>query len=103
MYMETTHGWYDGAFDKLGINKTILPMNVHVEYWKDLGVDREKLHDPEQNIIAGVTIIKRLQDHMPNASIQEITTLYQNLAAEKVSDYGARVGKISEQRSWEKQ
>ncbi len=43
MYMETTHGYYDAIptlFDK---NKSILPMNVRSNYWKDIGFTRGEL------------------------------------------------------------
>jgi len=32
MFMETTHGYYDGALDMIGKNKSILPMNINVDY-----------------------------------------------------------------------
>lgn len=42
-------------------------------------------------------------NRVPNASVKSVATLYQNLAADKVSDYGARVDRIYKERLWEKQ
>ncbi len=39
---------------------------------------------------------------MPRASIEQIATSYQNLAADKVSDYGARVREIYKNKLWRK-
>ncbi|MBI4802407.1 MAG: hypothetical protein HY796_07785, partial [Elusimicrobia bacterium] len=36
MYMETTHGWYEAPKRWLGINNSILPMNVNVAEWEAL-------------------------------------------------------------------
>ena len=101
MYMETTHGYYDQLLEPFDKNKTILPMNINVNVWSSLGFDRKELHNPENNIRAGVEIIKNLQKHMPDASIEEIATLYNSLGAEEVSDYGAQVERIYRTRAWE--
>ncbi len=36
-YMETTHGYYDAIPALFNKNKSILPMNVRSNYWKDIG------------------------------------------------------------------
>ena len=33
MYMETTHGYYDMPLSLVGMNKSILPMNINIKYW----------------------------------------------------------------------
>ncbi len=102
VHLETTQGWYDGAFALAGINKSIRPMNVHAEYWKDLGYSRKELEDPKKNIQAGVELLKRIKKRMPNASIDEIASVYNALDARHVSDYGARIKKLVEEKPWEK-
>jgi soluble lytic murein transglycosylase-like protein len=102
MHMETTHGYYDAPLDVIGANKSVRPMNVHSDFWKDLGYSRKDLHDPEKNIEAGTRILKALQDRMPGASAEEIATMYNNLGAKQVNDYGARVGEILRNRAWER-
>ncbi|PZQ48716.1 MAG: hypothetical protein DI551_01130 [Micavibrio aeruginosavorus] len=101
-YMETTHGQYDRLKEPFDLNKSIRPMNIHSEYWKDLGYSRSDLRDPERNIDAGAKLLKAISERVPNAGIKEVATIYQNLAAEKVSNYGARVEKIYRQKLWEK-
>jgi Transglycosylase SLT domain len=98
--LETTQGPYDR--EDFGFEKTIHPMNVDAEYWKDLGFSREDLRDPEKNIQAGVKFLKRIQDRMPNASVAKVATIYNNLGARKVSDYGARVEQILKEKPWKK-
>ena len=46
MYMETTHGYYDAPLSLLGQNKSILPMNVNVDYWGSIFGDRKTLLNP---------------------------------------------------------
>lgn len=37
MYMETTHGYYDKLIELFDKNKSILPMNVRSDHWRELG------------------------------------------------------------------
>lgn len=101
MYMETTHGYYDAPLSFFGANKSILPMNVNVEYWGDTFGTREDLHKPYENIKAGATILKRIIANLPKGSdIEQIASLYQNINATIVSNYGARVRKIYDSKPW---
>lgn len=101
MYMETTHGYYDAVpalFDK---NKSILPMNINTDYWGDAFGTRADLKQSYNNIKAGAVMLSRIQSNMPSgSSIDKIATLYNNINAKKVSDYGARVKKIYEAQPW---
>jgi N-acetylglutamate synthase-like GNAT family acetyltransferase len=101
MHMETTHGYYDAPLALIGENKSILPMNVNVEYWGSTFGDREALNDPYENIKAGAEILKRIVSRLPpDASVRQIATLYNNIDAQSVSDYGARVDRIYEEQPW---
>lgn len=68
IYMETTHGYYDAPLALFGKNKSILPMNINVEYWGGTFGSREKLSDPLENIRAGAEIIRRIQAFLPPRS-----------------------------------
>ncbi|MES2729194.1 MAG: hypothetical protein V4621_03735 [Pseudomonadota bacterium] len=100
VHLETTQGWYDRL--KLG-NKTIRPMNVHAEEWKDLGYSREDLKVSEKNVQAGIRLISKIQNRMPGASSEEIASVYNSLGTRKVTDYGTRVKKLMQEKPWEKQ
>jgi soluble lytic murein transglycosylase-like protein len=67
-------------------------MNIHYSYWKKLGVTPEQLAVPAYNIEYGVIILSRIRDRVQNPTIAKIATLYNNLASDKVSDYGKSVG-----------
>lgn len=43
MYMETTHGYYDAILELFNKNKSILPMNINVDYWGSTFGSREEL------------------------------------------------------------
>jgi hypothetical protein len=100
MYMETTHGYYDAPLDWVGKNKSIRPMNINVEFWGSTFGTREDMADAEKNVTAGVEMIARIQSNMPGAPIEKIATLYNNINATKVTDYGARVKKIYDSQPW---
>ena len=103
MYIETTHGYYDAPLTLFGVNKSILPMNVNVAYWGDTFGTRKELQRPYENIRAGGMILQRIIANLPaNASVSQIATLYNNINASKVSNYGARVQKIYEAKPWVK-
>ncbi len=101
MYMETTHGYYDAPLELIGKNKSVLPMNINVEYWGSTFGDRQAMSDPYKNIKAGAEIIKRIIANLPSASsVRQIATLYNNINAHSVSNYGARVEKIYTSQPW---
>lgn len=100
VHLETTQGWYDSSLELLGLNKTIRPMNINYEYWKELGFTRKDIEDPEKNIQLGVELLKRIQDRMPNANSAEVATIYNNLGARNISNYGARVDRLMKEKPW---
>ena len=100
LYMETTHGYYDAPLDLIGKNKSIRPMNINVDFWGSTFGTRADMNDSEKNIRAGTEMIKRIQDNVPGASIEKVATLYNNINALTVSDYGSRVKKIYDDQPW---
>ncbi len=100
MYMETTHGWYDKFYP---FRKTILPMNVHYQYWRDLGATEENLNCPFNNIEIGVILLARISARIKSPTPRKVATIYNFLGAEKVNKYGARVGKLMKEKPWVKQ
>ncbi|MDY0872257.1 lysozyme family protein [Dongia rigui] len=104
MYMETTHGYYDKLRPWIGgENKSILPMNVNVAYWGDFVGDRDGLADPMTNIRAGARMLRAIMNNLPkNAPVSHIASLYNSHRAESVSNYGARVARIFDEKMWRK-
>ena len=100
IFMETTHGYYDAPLSLIDMNKSILPMNVNVAYWGDTFGTREDLLNPFANIRAGTEMLNRIKKNFPTNSIEKIATLYNNIKATKVNDYGMRVKKIYEAKPW---
>lgn len=99
MYMETTHGWYDRLYPA---RKTILPMNIHYRYWRQLGVTKESLACPYYNIEYGVILLSRIKARLEQPTVRKIATLYNFIGAEEVNDYGARVAALCREQPWNK-
>jgi soluble lytic murein transglycosylase-like protein len=112
MYTEMAQGHYFGAgplldearkskfLNDLGIeSKTVLPMNVS-DVWASLAGNRTDLLDVRQNVRTGTVLLKRIVDRLPLPSVERVATLYNSLAREKVSDYGARVATVYEAKPW---
>jgi hypothetical protein len=104
IYMESTHGWYDsycGKYNPKCLEAfSILPMNILVDYWKDLGFTREDLKNPEKNIEAGCILLRRIWDRVKNPTIEKVASIYNLLGTTKVLDYGMRVRKIYDLKLW---
>jgi len=100
MYMETTHGYYDAIPALIDKNKSILPMNVRSGYWKNIGFTREELKQSNNNIAAGVYLIKQLSERVTPYSVEGLASLYQDLGTTQVTEYGARVKQIYDKKLW---
>ena len=102
MYHETSAGWYDEPTEWFDMNKSIRPMNINTDYWGTTFGSRSELKNKRNNVHAGADMIARLIIAVgPNATVAEVATLYQNLNASEVSDYGARVENHFETKRWE--
>ena len=93
MYVEYANGFgYGGpAQYVLGRADSLYPMNIRPNPWQGLVGEQEDLNDPDANVRAGVTLIKRISNRLSDPSIAKIATLYNSLAKDQVTDYGARV------------
>ena len=99
MYIETSHGWYDRFYPW---RSTILPMNIHYQYWKGLGFNKSQLQIPKNNIHVGTLLIKRIQDRLKDPKIYKIASVYNILGKENISEHGVQVANIYKNKSWEK-
>jgi hypothetical protein len=100
MYVENSQGWYGPFFESLGISDSLLPMNVKPRLWGSLAPGGENLRDPKSNIAAGIQLLRRIADRVPDGDIAKIATLYNGLSKEVVQDFGARVLKVYRSKPW---
>ncbi len=101
MYMEGSHGWYGRPAEALGVAGSYQPMNVQPEPWAKLGgAEADIIKKPVDNIRAGAELMSRIRDRLPEATPDRIATLYNNLSADNVTDYGARVQNIMKEKPW---
>ena len=78
-------------------------MNINQEIWSGLGLTDENIYNPEVNVRAGVILIKRIADRIENPTPAKIASIYNSTGRENVNEYGAYVGKIYNEKPWEKQ
>jgi hypothetical protein len=78
-------------------------MNVKKSVWSKLDGKDNDLHNPEDNIRIGVMLIKRIQDRIKDHTPEKIASIYNFMGAEKITDFGARVGQVSKGQLWAKQ
>jgi soluble lytic murein transglycosylase-like protein len=101
MHVEHANGGFYGyAAQHAGIAKSLYPMNIRPDLWQTLAGPNADFDDPQTNIDAGVRLIKRIRDRLVNPSAARIATLYNNMAADFTSDYGAQVENAYSAKPW---
>ena len=81
--------------------KSLFPMNIKPDMWAGLdGVKKEEFKNPEANIRAGVTLIKRIRDRLDDPTPAKIGSIWVFAGAEKVRPEGARIQRIFDQKAW---
>ena len=100
VWTETTHGWYDQYTGLMKAPKSIRPMNVHVEYWKDLGYTRRDLKDPKKNIEAGTQILAGILKRTINPTVERVASLYNSLPTDQVTEFGKTVDYFYKIKPW---
>lgn len=77
-----------------------LPMNIPVDWRKDLGISDAALQDPRVNIEAGVFLLSQLQDRILHPTPEKLFSIYDDLATLTVSTRGATIAWYLENRPW---
>ena len=106
VFTESARGYYYGLSklaEAAGVADTVFPMNINQEIWSGLGLTDENIYNPEVNVRAGVILIKRIADRIENPTPAKIASIYNSTGRENVNEYGAYVGKIYNEKPWEKQ
>lgn len=101
IWMESTHGWYDGLTQLIKRPKTILPMNIYAEYWKGLGISRSDLQSARINIDTGAYLVSQLTKRIDSPNLAKVATLYNRLGLDRVSGYGMTVLHYYQSRPWD--
>lgn len=105
IYAENARGHYFGAAraaEGLGKADSIFPMNINPELWRDLGFAGRNASDPGTNIEVGAKLVKRLHDRLEDPTPEAIGTLYNSLPKDRVTDYGAYIGRLMQEKPWAK-
>jgi hypothetical protein len=103
MYVEYANGYsYGGPAQLLGQAKSLYPMNIRPDRWQALVGDDGDFNDSATNIRAGALLLKRIGDRLSDPSIAKIATLYNSLAKDQVTNYGAQVARAYEEKPWTK-
>ena len=100
IYVENAQGYYGFFFEAIDVSDTILPMNISRKLWSGLGDSEKTLEDLHTNIRAGITLIRRIQDRVDRPTVATIATLYNSLGKSSVSNFGARVASVYNERPW---
>lgn len=106
MWSENARGNYFGAgdlFDKAGLSKTKMPMNINPTLWGAL-VSKEptKLDKPEDNIEAGVILLKRIGQRIKNPTAAKIGAIWEGLPREHTDDYSTYLERVYKEKPWDK-
>lgn len=105
MYFENADGHkygLDVLADYAGLSRSQRPMSIRSDIWQGLGLPPETARDPALNIAASVRLIRRITDRLEQPTPERIGTLWNSLSQDRVSDRGARIGRIFRERLWEK-
>lgn len=93
--------------DKIPDAKSYRPMNLFYKEWEELCVENnitelDLIKSPEKNIRLACILLKRIEERIPNPTIEKIATVYNFLGAEETREYGARVKQIYLNKEWKK-
>ncbi len=100
MYVENAHGWYGPLFEAIGMAKTLFPMNINPALWSTLSDQPADLSDPRANIRNAVTLIRRITERVDEPTLAKVASIWIFAGAEQVSDYGARVQDVHDNKIW---
>jgi soluble lytic murein transglycosylase-like protein len=101
MYVEYANGYgYGGPAQAAGSAGSLYPMNIRPKIWQGLAGEGADFNDSDVNVRAGVLLLKRIADRLSDPSVAKIATLYNSLAKDQVTDYGAQVARAYRDKLW---
>ncbi len=89
--------------DSVGLSNSQTPMNINGDIWRPL-IDKEQgpLNNPEENIEAGVILIKRISDRIENPTPAKIGSVWNFTGRELTSFFGEAIGRAFTEKPWQK-
>jgi hypothetical protein len=84
---------YDEPLNWIGVNKSIRPSNINVDFWPEL-ISRKEANDKQKNSDVGAYMLKLIEIRIPKKSVRQIASVYNDINAKSVTDYGMRVNRI---------
>ncbi|MDH5722976.1 MAG: hypothetical protein OEY94_06610, partial [Alphaproteobacteria bacterium] len=90
------------AADSLGMSNSQGPMNINGEMWGALIGKKGKLDNPQDNIEAGVILLRRITDRVENPTASKIGSIWNFTGREKTNAFGEVIGKAYKEKPWEK-
>lgn len=78
-------------------------MNINGKIWGGL-VDKpgERLNNAEENIEAGVILLKRISDRIENPTPEKIGSIWNFTGRENVNEMGKEIGEAFRTKPWKK-
>ncbi|CAA0094303.1 Uncharacterised protein [BD1-7 clade bacterium] len=70
------------------------PMGVSFDLWEELAGSERYIKDPANNIEVGTLIVSRIQKKIRDPSVGKIASVFHQLDATVVNDYGAKVARL---------
>lgn len=92
IFLMETSNVYSSWIDPL--RQYQLPMNIQYQDWKELAGSKEYIQVPINNIEVGSLILKRIIDKLKDPSIAKIASIFHQLDARIVNEYGAKVAML---------
>ncbi len=101
VYMENAHNsTRQRVADLLHWSTSVLPMNIQPKTWAGLSDGPIDFHDPEMNVRAGVTFIRRIVERLDDPTPARVASIWNFTGRELVSDFGARTQAVYDNPEW---
>ena len=104
MWTETYRGdhWsLNRKLDKTDFSNSKLPMNINGDMWSKIINKRpDDLFGKENNIEAGVILLKKIQDRLDDPSPDKVGSLWNSLAAEHTNNVGVAIQQAYKEKPW---
>ncbi len=102
-YYENADGHRFGVndfLDDIGRSKTVMPMNINPEIWGELGMTKENASDPDVNIRAAATLLRRIEERIVDPTPEKVGSVWNGITLDSVNHRGARIGRIYREKPW---